>query len=151
MRKLFMFVVGLSLVIQLSVAQDAIDPALEQKIRELLELTDASAMATQGMQQMVDYFKTSFADVPDEFWDRVMTEAEAGSLIELILPIYAKYYSLEDVEQLIAFYQTPLGQKMLQVQGPIAQESMTAGAQWGEELGMRVMQQLEEEGYEPNQ
>jgi uncharacterized protein len=151
MRKLFMFVIGLSLAVQLSVAQDAIDPALEQKIRELLEITDASAMATQGMQQMMGYFKTSFTDVPDEFWDGVMTEADADSLIELIIPIYAKYYTLEDLEQLIAFYQTPLGQKMLQVQGPIAQESMTAGTQWGEELGMKVMQQLEEEGYESNQ
>jgi uncharacterized protein len=146
-----MFVIGLSLAVQLSVAQDAIDPALEQKIRELLEITNSSAMATQSMQQMMEYFKTSFTEVPDEFWNRLMTEIDADSLLELIIPIYAKYYSAEDLDQLIAFYGTPLGQKMLQVQGPITQETIAVSTQWGQEVGEKVVQQLQEEGYDSNQ
>lgn len=47
--------------------------------------------------------------------------------IERMYPIYAKYYSADEVRQITAFYKTPVGAKTLNVTPQIINESMQAG------------------------
>lgn len=47
--------------------------------------------------------------------------------IERMYPIYAKYYTPEEVRQITAFYKTPVGAKTLGVTPQIINESMQAG------------------------
>ena len=54
----------------------------------------------------------------------------SGDAINGLVEIYAKHYTHEDIEALIAFYRTPLGAKMIQVSPMIAAES----AQFGQTL-----------------
>ena len=91
--------------------------------------------------------KQAIPDVPEEFWTKFMAKVDASELTELIVPIYAKYFTHDEVKQLLAFYQTPLGQKMIANQPAIMQESMEAGQKWGGQLGARVARELEAEGY----
>jgi hypothetical protein len=63
----------------------------------------------------------------------------------MVLPIWAKYYTREDVKQLIVFYESPLGRKLVSVQPQIMAESMAAGATWGEALGAKIDAKLRAE------
>lgn len=132
------------LAIQVGHAQES---QLREDIRELLELTGSSKLGIQVMSQMIGSFQNIYPDVPQEFWEEFMKEIKEDDLTNLMIPIYEKYYTNEEIKGLIAFYETPLGQKTVKVLPQLTQDSMTAGQQWGAELGERVVQKLQEKGY----
>jgi hypothetical protein len=43
--------------------------------------------------------------------------------------LYAQYFTVDDLEQLIKFYSTPVGQKMLLITPELTQKSMAIGSQ----------------------
>ena len=67
-----------------------------------------------------------------------------------IIPIYAKYFSEDDILQLIAFYETPLGQKMIEVMPQLTMDSMQVSMRWMQskvpELQEQLKARLESEG-----
>ncbi|HAJ75542.1 MAG TPA: hypothetical protein DCM64_03710 [Gammaproteobacteria bacterium] len=69
-------------------------------------------------------------------------------------PIYHKYYSLEDIQQLLEFYDTDIGRKTIEVLPLLTQESIEVGQSWGmsigPRIGQRVARRLAEEGIETN-
>jgi hypothetical protein len=83
--------------------------------------------------------------VPQKFWDDVQKEFNPEAMIQLIIPIYDKHLTHDDVRGLIAFYQSPLGRKMSAVLPQITQESMQAGQQWGMQIAQRVQKRLQEQ------
>ena len=123
------------------------DSEFRQDIRRLMELTGAGEMGTQVMDQMIGMFQQSNLGVPPEFWESFMAEVDADELVELVVPIYERHLTHEDVKGLIAFYETPLGRKMVAKQPQIIQESMLAGQTWGQRIGEEVVSKLQEQGY----
>ncbi len=71
----------------------------------------------------------------------------AGDLVNLIIPIYEKYYTEEDVQGLIKFYNTPVGEKVIASLPQVTAESMEAGQQWGESIAKQVLDDMKEKGY----
>jgi hypothetical protein len=117
--------------------------AKRQDIRKLLEVTGSAKLGQQVLAQMVQTFKSSNPKVPEEFWDQVMKEFDSGTMIDLVVPVYEKHLTHEDVKGMLAFYESPLGQKLIAVTPAITQESMQAGQQWGLEIARRIQQRLE--------
>jgi|ERR1700710_602471 len=118
--------------------------AKRQDIRKLLEVTGSAKLGQQVLAQMMNTFKATNPKVPEEFWDQVMKEFDSGTMIDLIVPIYDKHLTHDDVRGMLAFYQSPLGQKLISVTPAITQESMQAGQQWGLGIAQRIQKQLEE-------
>ena len=73
----------------------------------------------------------------DLFFEKMQTKmtSQFGVLLEMLMPVYDKYYTNEDLEGLIAFYGTPLGQKMLKNSPDVMRESQSIGFQWGSKIG----------------
>ncbi|MDP7114383.1 MAG: DUF2059 domain-containing protein [Myxococcota bacterium] len=118
-----------------------------QDIRKLMVLTGAGDLGTQVMKQMIDMFKQTYVGVPSEFWDRFLEQAGGDELVDLVIPLYERHLTHEDVKGLIAFYESPLGRKLVSKQPLIMEESMLVGQQWGAQLGEDVLGKLKEEGY----
>ena len=74
----------------------------------------------------------------EEFTDDVM-----GSLIELLVPVYQKHFTVEDLKDAIQMYKTPIGKKISEKTPIIAQETMQASMQWGMELSQKMQKYLE--------
>jgi len=110
-------------------------------------LSGSGKIGIQVMNQMMDSFKKSFSAVPQEFWEEAKQEMKADDITNLITPIYAKYYTETDIDQLINFYNSPIGKKMVATMPQVVQESMTMGQQWGKEIGEKVFARLKEKGY----
>ncbi|MCE3225926.1 MAG: hypothetical protein K0S32_477 [Bacteroidetes bacterium] len=123
-------------------------PAKKENVKNLLEITMAGELGANMGQRMIASFKTSYKSVPGEFWDEFAKEIKAEDLVALIIPIYQKYYSDEEITELIKFYKTPLGKKVTTNNQLIAQESYLAGQQWGKEIGMRALEKMKEKGYD---
>lgn len=121
--------------------------AKREKIKTLLELSGSSKLGLQVGKTMIDAFKKNYTDVRAEFWEEVAKEINADDLIKLVIPIYEKYYSEEDIDQLINFYKSPIGKKMQEVTPLLTQESMAAGQVWGREIAEKVVAKMKEQGY----
>jgi hypothetical protein len=124
----------------------------QEDIRRLLALTGAANLATQFMDTMEKDVRPLVTNAlpPGEyrdqlvqlFFDKFHSKLDSGQLIDLVVPIYDKYYSDDEVKQLIQLYQTPIGQKMLAVLPKITKESQEAGENWGQALGRECMQEV---------
>jgi len=126
---------------------DPKSPSKHEDLKELMELTGAGQLGIQVMEQMIGSFKQGNTGIPDKFWDEFMSEVNVNELVELVIPIYGKYLTRNDVKQLIKFYKTPVGKKLIEVQPMIMQESMMIGQEWGQKIAEKVIKSLKEKGY----
>ena len=121
--------------------------ASKESIRTLLEMSGSARVGIQVMTNMIASYKESYPEVPQAFWDDFLKEARPETLVEMIIPVYEKHYTQEEVQGLIAFYQSPLGKKVITTMPLIAQESYTIGTEWGKKLAEQVGKKLQEGGY----
>ncbi len=118
-----------------------------EDIEKLLRVTGSAQMGIQVMNQMIESMKTAMPQVPAEFWSEFQKEVDPDELTQLVVPVYDRYLTHDDVKQLIAFYETPAGKKLVSVQPSIVKDSMRAGETWGQQVARRVLSRLEEKGY----
>ena len=118
-----------------------------ENIKLLLEMTGSGKIGVQVIENTVSNFRKSLPDVPEEFWDNILKEVNPDALVKLIIPIYEKYYTEDDIKKVIEFYQSPVGQKMISTMPQLMQESMKAGEIWGKEIGQKVYDDLKMKGY----
>lgn len=119
----------------------------QQDIKKLLVLTGSDKIAIQIIDQMIGTFKITMSQVPDEYWKRVKKKFDAGTLVELVIPIYEKHLTHDDIKGLIKFYQSPVGKKLVSVTPDITRESYTVGEKWGRQIAEEIMTELKEEEF----
>jgi hypothetical protein len=141
MKKIFAISLLLIFVSFQSLSQET---EVQKNIKELLVLTGSAELGIQVGKQLMANFSKAFPDVSQDFWDGFMKEIKPNDLINLIIPIYEKHYTAEEIKELIAFYKTPVGKKTIAVLPQITADSMKAGQAWGKEIAKKVMKQLEE-------
>lgn len=124
--------------------EPAADPTTEKEAlaREMLEVTGSGEIGVQVMEQMRDALRPTAPDLPDEFWDRVFSEVDAGELVELVVPIYVEHLTEDEMRAAIAFYRTPEGRSLVGKLPAITQESFAVGQQWGMEIAQQVMEEI---------
>lgn len=129
----------------------------KQDIVKLMEVTGAlrvgRQMSSLVTRQMTQSLKVSRPDIPEEMYDILAEEVnstigeamtEKGGFIEIITPVYHKYYTHEDIRQLLAFYHSDIGRKVVKVMPALMQESMAAGQLWGERLAPVIQKRVAE-------
>lgn len=136
-------------------ASTKIDPVKAADIRRLLEIAGGKDMAQKSMDNMMSLFQNSLSkslppgDASQKliqlFLERLKTKLNVEALQDQIVSIYDKYLTDDDIQGLIRFYQTPLGQRTLKVLPQILQESREAGFRLGEKAGREAMQEVLEE------
>ena len=115
----------------------------DQRVRELLVLMRAGDMGVQMVDQMIDTMKGIAPDAPAEFWTSFRQKVKSEDLVDMLIPVYAKHLELADAEEMIRFYRTPAGQRFLEKQPLIMQESMAVGQKWGEKLSMQIIEEMQ--------
>lgn len=129
--------------------QPKIEPQKEADIRHLLQIMGTERTMTQVMADMETNIRPlltrSFPAgeyrerLIQLFFEKFHSKIDLQELIGLAIPVYDKYLSDDDVKGLIAFYSTPLGQKVVNVLPNIMAESGEKGRQWGERIGRESM------------
>jgi hypothetical protein len=129
----------------LSSAHAEISPEKRKEVEKMLRLTGMEKLVTQMEHQMISAFQKQIPDVSEDFWSRFEKKMNVRELIEKIIPVYDKYYTLEDLKAVNAFYESPAGQKVLATLPQVMQESMKIGQEWGEQIGKQASAEAEEE------
>jgi hypothetical protein len=86
-------------------------------------------------------------DVPQAFWSTFRTRLDLESFSNLLIPIYDRNFSHDDIKGLIQFYESPIGRKLLEATPQITRESYAAGQEWGLKLGQDLVNELIRQGY----
>ena len=84
---------------------------------ELLQLVNAKQQSQDILDSMIKMLPT---DVRDSFKKAL----KADEMMELVIPVYEKYLTKEDLEGIIEFYKSPAGKKLLIAQPKIMKDSM---------------------------
>src|SRR5258708_2802867 len=110
-----------------------IDPQKDARIRELMDVTGAKDMGKQLIEAGMEQFRSSVLDSQpdnprakqfvDAFVVRFQKHFDADSLNERVIPIYDKYLTAEDLQGLLDYYRSPLGQRMLKALPEVTRES----------------------------
>ena len=119
----------------------------EQAIRKLMEMIGTADLGVQVSQQLLSQIRPAFPQVPESLWAEVAESLDPAELTGLAIPIYDRHFTMEELQALIDFYTTPVGQKVVKKLPLVAQESNAIGQQWGETKALEIMQRLAEQGY----
>jgi uncharacterized protein len=92
-------------------------------------MVDAMSKPMRGMihQQYLknqDKLPPDFPARMNKITDDMLKNFPWGDLIDSMIPVYQKHFTKGDIDALVAFYETPTGQKLLRVLPEITAESM---------------------------
>jgi hypothetical protein len=122
----------------------SLDSTKVATIHRLLEITKAPAMVETGFELGIATQRGNYPNLPPAFWDALAARAHATipQLVDSLLPVYARHLTQTELEQLIQFYSTPIGQRLIEVQPLVAKESAEVGQRWGRVLGQEIADSL---------
>ncbi|MDG2041508.1 MAG: DUF2059 domain-containing protein [Bacteroidia bacterium] len=140
-----------SLLIFLSVTSfSQEDKQYTETLNKMFEVSGTEGSYQAAIKQMFSMFKQQYSNVEVEIWTDLEKEFSKTSLNELtkmLVPVYSKYMTLEDLNELIKFYNTPTGKKYAKSTPLIMQESMQIGQQWGMKIGQDFEKKMKDRGY----
>lgn len=143
-------------------AQEKID---EATLAAAVELVDASGMSKM-METMLPLISGQIVDLmtkvkPElkgkydafihEFLRTAMGEGRDEVLQEIAL-LYARKFSVDEINDVVAFYKSPTGLRMLELLPEIQADATKIGQQWGAKVAQRTLERLrdklKEDGHE---
>ena len=129
-------------------------PAALSAARELLMMKNVGAMFAGAVPGVVDQTRTALTE-QNLNYQKDLSEVAAivaknfagreNEIGEGMAQIYANEFSEQELKDLVAFYKTPLGQKLLASEPRAIQMSMGWMNQWAQEFGVKVNDAFKEE------
>ena len=157
MRKL-----GLLLVVALlllgaapSGRADQLDPVAVAKAKEMLavsrqlQILDAILVPiSQSMEGLIERANPGREKDVREFMLKYYLPEVHKRLPEigdLMAELWARYFTAAELDQLIAFYKSDIGQKVVSLQPRLFQDGMQLGTDWGEKVAREALLKMEPE------
>jgi uncharacterized protein len=117
---------------------EKIDPAKDAAIRHLMDITETSKMGANIANYITGKVHdgaghTIPADQLPKFMNTFSQKFTAGlpptAVNDAIVAIYAKHFSLDDIQALTKFYESPIGQRIVKEMPDVDQQMAVAGQQ----------------------
>ncbi len=122
------------------------EPRDAEKLALMQELITVGEFRQQVLRTMRETTARQAATmaVPQAFWDKFLARAEqeVDVLIAPMVEDYTLFFSKSDLRNLIAFYRTPAGKRMLLVAPVIGANSSLAGSAWGTRVGTELATEM---------
>ena len=139
MKKGLLFLAAFVLLTFGAQAQSA---EFKASVRKLMAVSGSDATLKMIPEQILSMIEQQAPALPESVKVEIQAMFSEEALLSLMVPIYAKYYTQQDMDDLIAFYDTPLGKKLSTVQPQITLESMSVAQQWAAEIGQKVASKI---------
>jgi hypothetical protein len=117
------------------------------KIKELISLSGAFKISKGFEKQAIEHYKKQYAHVPDSAWESIEPKLSIDNLIEKVIGFYENKFTEKEIDGLLTFYQSELGQKFIKNSPDIMTEVQNATADWAKNITDLVNKDLEEKGY----
>jgi len=121
-------------------------PPSEDQVKQLMAVFGVDKVFSQMNTQMASMMSQQVPCVPTSYWQGYIDADGVKALTERMVPIYQRHFTAEDVEGLLKFYRSPLGQKVITQMPQVMSEATLANQQWGQERAQQMLGQLEKDG-----
>src|SRR5215831_7085374 len=128
--------------------QSKIDVAKEADIRRLMVLTHTTLLDNQTIGTMEANVRPAITNVlpPGEYRAKLVdlfvakykSKLNPEELKERAIPVYDKHFSAAEIKEMIRFYESPLGQKVLKEMPIVTAELQQIGQAWGAKFFPRI-------------
>lgn len=123
------------------------DPAMVEAVNQFIEASGAWSSYEIVVNQMIDMQMKGNANIDPEFTEKFRLEMMnfgKEELGKMMVPIYSKYFTPAEMQEIVAFYQTPIGKKLAEKTPLITQESMMGGQQLGQKIATKILNEMSE-------
>lgn len=129
-----------------------IDPALQADLRRLMDDVGMDQLMRLQMDQMITpmgaMLKTNPQLTPafvDEFLRRIKEQLLDGRVQDLAIQEYAKFFTHDEIQQMIAYQESPVGRKAKQVMPQVMSEMGTRMTAMSQELAKQTLTEIAQE------
>jgi hypothetical protein len=123
---------------------------LTKEIKKLLVVTNALGASDLLMKGALESQRKNNTSLPDEFYARMLQGIEKGEighyLENVVIKIYRQKFTIEEVKEVIKFYDSPVGKKMAAEAGPIANAARIEGEKIGQYMAIKIIGDMVKEG-----
>lgn len=145
---------------------DELTTAKYNDLKLLIKVSGGANATSQFMSETLKLvfqtIKASNPAIPDRalvVMEREVTEvmqeriSAPGGMMDQLILVYDKYLTHQEIRELLAFHQSPIGKKINLLQPKLSSEGMMVGRRWGEsllpEIDKRMTAALKREGLLP--
>ncbi|HVB85760.1 MAG TPA: DUF2059 domain-containing protein [Candidatus Dormibacteraeota bacterium] len=131
-----------------------VDPAKEAAIRHLMDITQTSKlgdnMATYIAGQVRTFMSHSMdpQTLPkfmDAFNQKFAASEPPQNITEAMVPIYDHAFTMQEIQGLVQFYQSPLGQHVVKVLPQVLEDSQNTAAKIDQEAALNVLRGMSDD------
>lgn len=112
------------------------------KIVELLETMGSTQAMKTSFEYMINYYKQNNPQISSQYWDNSLKHVDYNELVQKLVPVYSKHFTEQEIVDLLNFYNTSTGKKMIEKMPAILEESMEIGRKWGIELAQKIEKEV---------
>ena len=142
MKRIAAFVLAIGLACGVGLAQETNDAQagkedveklfatmhIHEQMHNMMEVMSKQSrqMAQEALKKRLPNLTQKDLDRLNEMMDRMQKQWDFDGMIDDMIPVYQRHLTKEDVAAMVAFYETPTGQKMLREQPAMTAEAMQA-------------------------
>ncbi|MGO4701582.1 DUF2059 domain-containing protein [Dyella sp. 2RAB6] len=145
MRKWKGWGLSLALVASMGTASAATQPS-EEQVRQLMDVVGVGKMLSQMNSQAMTVMQQSLPCIPSSYWQGYMDSNGTQQFIGRLVPIYQRHFSADEIDGMLKFYRSPLGQKVITEMPTTMGEANQAGLQWSKERSDQMIAELKQKG-----
>ncbi len=124
----------ISIASQAQSEQKPIDAKLKVKVREYMQLMEVDKNTKAAMEQSFSMFSGMGVGAGEEFKSKFIENIDYQGLFDIMIDAFAKIYTEEEIDGLIAFYKSPIGQSVVKKQTVAMTQTMELSQKWALEI-----------------
>ena len=147
---------GAGNTVQARQQEEKVDPARLEAARKLIHVTTSDHLVDQVLSMAINQVgmvlvrrkpekEKELTEILHRVANEMKTSPRRQELLDKIAHIYARQFTADEMNRLIAFFQTPTGQKFIRKMPEIVAESQKAAMQWGQQVARDMFMRAREE------
>lgn len=127
------------------------DTAFVEAVDKFMEVSGSRTTLKAQFPLIMNNLRKMLKDISDDVFAKIEAKFQVVFLKQAVgfyAPFYERYYTLEGIKGLIAFYETDLGRKVARTNPSLSRDLFQAGEQLGLMVLQSVVEELKAEGYD---